>query len=300
MHPAPTHFAYGARIARQFGLKRAFTFWLAARREPEAMHAWRAFLQAQVTADARDGLMLRVLRPYMRQHFTPEQRRALLRDHYHCMATHFPTDPRLVAEPGLVVATLHGKGEAPCTLHLGGNTSKEGEMSFTFCDGAGNMLAKLAATIGADESGAPVLWIGGLQGAKPPLGRDEIVKATRELYGLRPKAAVMLVAQAVARMLGLTALRAPGNEGHISQRGFRRLRSKRKIYADYGQFWEEIGGTALAAEEYRIPVEPQVRDISEVKPHKRSEWKKRQALSEQLTSETLATLQALRLPAATE
>ena len=200
----------------------------------------------------------------------------------------------------LVVATLHGKGEAPCTLHLGGNTSKEGEMSFTFCDGAGNMLAKLAATIGADESGAPVLWIGGLQGAKPPLGRDEIVKATRELYGLRPKAAVMLVAQTVARMLGLTALRAPGNEGHISQRGFRRLRSKRKIYADYGQFWEEIGGTALAAEEYRIPVEPQVRDISEVKPHKRSEWKKRQALSEQLTRETLATLQALRLPAATE
>lgn len=296
MQQPMNHFAYAAHIARNFGIKRALTFWNAAQREPAAMHDWCAFLDQSVPANQRDALMLRCLRPYMRQHFTPEQRREILRVHTLAMAQHFVADPRLVAEPGLVVATLHGKGEAAYTLHIGGNTSKEGEMAFGIYDADGHYLAKMAASIGRDEEDAPVLWIGGLQGAKPPMGRDEVVKATKDLFGLRPKGAVMLAAQAFAREMGLTALRAPSNEGHISQRGFRTYRAKRKIYADYGQFWEEIGGTKLGEAEYHIPTEPQVRDLAEVKPHKRSEWKKRQAISEALAAEVGTVLTSLRNP----
>lgn len=294
MAKSTTYFAYGMHIARTLGIKRAITYWRAAQREPEAMRDWLAFLEQQIAAEYRDSMMMRVLRPYMRQHFTSEQRRQLLREHFAVMVQYFVPAARHGEEPGMVIATLVGKNEATYTLHLGINTSKEGELAFGIYDVSGHYLAKMAVTIGRDEANAPVLWIGGLQGAKPPMGRDEVVKATKDLFGLRPKGAVMLAAQTFASALGLTALRAPGNEAHISQQGLKRLRSKRKIYADYGQFWEELGGTKIADEEYTIPVIPQVRDVSEVKPHKRSEWKKRQAISEALVAGTLNALTSIR------
>ncbi|MES2984374.1 MAG: DUF535 family protein [Pseudomonadota bacterium] len=294
MQRTMTHFSHATQIARSFGLRRALTFWLAAARAPEMMHGWLTFLDQHMSAASRDGLVLRVLRPYMRQHFTAETKHAMLRSHYEAMAQHFVEPAAFAAVPGVLLATLGGKTEGMYTLHLGGNTSKEGELAFIMRDGAGHALAALAGTIGADEQGQPVLWIGGLQGAKPPIGRDEIVFATRDLFGLRPKGAVLLAAQTFCRELGLGALRAPGNEGHISQRGFRRLRSKRKIYADYGQFWDEVGGTMLRAGEYLLPIEPLVRDVSEVKRHKRSEWKKRQVVSEALTASVAAVLTEMK------
>lgn len=281
-------------IARRYGLSRAIALWHADRAEPQAMQEWRQFLRQHVTPEAYEGMLLRPLRPYMRQHFSTATRRELIQHHLTTMRTHFVPDPGLSAEPGLVVATIEGKQGARYTLTIGGNTSKEGEMSFDFYNEDRRFLAHMAASIGLNESGAPVLWIGGLQGAKPPLGRDEVVRATRDCYGLRPKGAVMLVAQTFAQTLGLTALYAPSNEGHISQRGLKKISKKRKIHADYAEFWEEIGGVSIMDEEYSIPVIPQVRDASEVKPNKRSEWKKRQALSEAMMEQVRTSLASLR------
>lgn len=295
MQAEMTHTGTMLQIARRFGMKRAFTFARAAYKDPQGMREWREFLTREVSPETRDAMMLRALRPYMRQSFMPVQRRAMLTFHWQQLRQRFVEDSSLFYdEPGKVVVTLTGKSGAVYTLYIGGNTSKEGEMSFSLYDPSGHYMAKMAASMGMDEAGQPALWIGGLQGAKPPLGRDEVVRATKDLYGLRPKGAVMLLAQGFAQYMGLMALRAPGNEGHISQRGFRRMRKKRMIYADYGQFWEEIGGEKIAPEEYRIPVIPQVRDIAEVKPHKRSEWKKRQAISEELMGQLRATLEQVK------
>lgn len=285
-------------IARRYGLSRAFALWVEGRVQPESMQAWRQFLRQSVPADAYGAMLLRPLRPYMRQNFSVEQRRRLIQDHLMTMQPYFAQSPQLKAEPGLIVATLEGKQGAHYHITLGGNTSKEGEMTIGFYDSEKRYLAKMEGSIGHNEAGEKVFWIGGLQGAKPPMGRDEVVKATRDCYGLRPKGAVMLVAQTLAQHLGLTALYGPGNEEHISQRGLKKISKKRKIHADYAEFWEEIGGAhqTQAGDEYVIPIIPQVRDISEVKQNKRSEWKKRQALSEAMVAQVWMTLGALRHP----
>ena len=285
---------YAPRVAQRFGASIAIAYVMTALRQSRLIRDWQMFVTTQLPPARQEGFMVRILRPYMRRHFTPLERSALLREHYAVMTQHFTMGEHWRAEPGMALVTLTGKNEAAYQVYLGGNTSKEGELSLGLYDGEQRYLAKMAVTIGRDEAGQPVLWIGGLQGAKPPMGRDAVVKATRDLFGLRPKGAVILAAQCLAQQLGLTALRAPGSEGHISQRGIRWLRAKRKIYADYGQFWEEIGGTRISDEEYRLPVTPQVRDVSEVKPHKRSEWKKRQALSEQLMTQMRAALMGLQ------
>lgn len=281
------------RIGRRFGLGRALTYWRAAIADAAGMQQWGEFLQAHLPPEERDGMRLRFLRPYMRQHFTPSTRRDLLRAHMAAFAPYAAADTALKTEPGVVAATLTGKSGAAYRLYIGGNTSKEGELSIGLYDANEKYLAKMAVTIGPDEAGKPVLWIGGLQGAKPPMGRDEVVAATRELYGLRPKGAVVIAAQIIAQHFGLTALRAPGNEGHISQRGLKRISKKRKIYADYGEFWLELGGAKIGEEEFTLPIVPHVRDISEVKQNKRSEWKKRQGLSEQLQADVRGMLQSL-------
>lgn len=282
------------RIGRKFGLGRAISYWRAAITDAAGMQDWAKFLAQHVAPELRDGLRVRVLRPYMRQHFSPAARRGLLRAHIAAFAPYHTATPALNAEPGMVASTLTGKNGEAYRLLIGINTSKEGELAIGLYDANDKYLAKMAVTIGPDEAGRPVLWIGGLQGAKPPMGRDEVVRATRDLYGLRPKGAVVIAAQMLAQHFGLTALRAPGNEGHISQRGLKRIRKKRKIYADYGEFWLELGATKIGEEEYVLSVTPQVRDISEVKQNKRSEWKKRQALSEQLQGDVRRVLQGFK------
>lgn len=296
MSTAANTASYTKRIARRYGVGRALTFWRAVRGEPEAMQHWVQFVTSHWPEAAIDGMLMRPLRPYMRQHFSSAERRDLLRNHYETMLQQFGANEQLRQSPGVMVTKLVGKNDAAYTVYVGASTSKEGEMAFVIYDDQMRYLAWLAAAIGRDEQEKPVLWIGALQGAKPPIGRDEVVKATRDLYGLRPKGAVLLAAQCFAQMLGLTAIRAPGNEGHISQRGLSFLKlNKRTIHADYGQFWEELGGTKLSGDEYTIPVVPQVRDVNEVKPNKRSEWKKRQSLSEQLATDMTATLSALKI-----
>lgn len=126
------------------------------------------------------------------------------------------------------------------------------------------------------------------------MGRDKVVRATPDLYGMRPKGAVMLAAQVFAQILGLEAIRAPGTDAHISRRMFAFLRLKKRIiHADYGQFWEELGGSTLGEGDYVVPTVPQVRDLAAVKPNKRAEWKKRHALNEQLVREMHAVLAAM-------
>jgi uncharacterized protein len=174
------------RIAKRYGVRRALSYWRESQRAAEAMAQWADVAATHVDADSHHAMLLRVLRPYMRQHLTSAQRRAMLLDHYTAMGNYFATPQALRAEPGIMVSTLMGKSGAAYQVYIGGNTSKEGELGFSFLDAQGHSLAKLTGSIGHDEAGEPVLWIGGLQGAKPPLGRDEIVKATRELFGLRP------------------------------------------------------------------------------------------------------------------
>jgi uncharacterized protein len=290
--------SFARRVMKRFGMQRAAQFLFACRRNRESMQQWLAFLNAElspiVPADSITALAVRVVRPYMRKHFTVKERVSLLTDHYMILMRYFSKDAlsgSLAQEPGMLIATLIGKSGISYRFYLGANRSKEGDISFAMYDEAGHALAKISATIGRDEYGNLLLWIGGLQGAKPPLGRDEIVRATRELYGLRPKAAVLIAAQVIAQNLSITALRAPSTEGHISQRIWGKISIKRRIHADYGGFWQEVGGVVCADAEYTLPITMPKRDVQQVKAHKRKEWLRRQTMSESLEKQIQELLQ---------
>ena len=200
--------------------------------------------------------------------------------------------PGILEESGPTIATLKGKSSKSYAMTLSRGTSKEGEISIAFIDINLNIsLATLRGVIGGTPE-APVFWIGGLQGAKPPAGRDEIVNATRDLNGLRPKYAVLQAACSLCAYLNIQTLIAPALNNHISQRGWRKFRNKRKITADYDDFWLTSGGIAQPNGDYLLANQLPVKSLEEVKSNKRPEWRRRQQHLNQLN---LDILEALRI-----
>ncbi len=130
------------------------------------------------------------------------------------------------------------------------------------------------------ETGKLSALIGGLQG---PGGadRDRVRDATRACHGLRPKAAVMEAVCVLSRMANVQVLTGVSKKTHIS------ATTSIQFCADYDGFWQEIGGIETDGR-FVLPLHPYHRDISEVPSHRRSAFRKRQALIadllEQITS----------------
>ena len=88
----------------------------------------------------------------------------------------------------------------------------------------------------ARVEGEPAVVVGGLQGPASAYKR-EIIDATRDLYGLRPKDAALLAARAFARALGFNVLHAVCDANHV----LGRLQDTAK-FSRYDDYWLERGG----------------------------------------------------------
>ena len=262
---------------------RACQFLLAALLHFPVWRRWRAVLEKELRdlpEAVRFALRPRPFRPYLRRRFGPAARVGIITRHYRQLLARRPQDyTEFLAYPGVTLARLPGKsGKAYC-VQMALNRSKEGEVDlFLWEEGTRAGLALLAGVLG-EEHGQLVFYVGGLRGVKPPLGKPEIVAATRDLHGLRPKAAVLQATRCVAQALGAGRLVLPGLRNHVSQLpGF----ESRVIHADYDGFWLECGATPRVDGDYDLPVQMPRRDPAEVKSSKRAEWLRRQALLDDL------------------
>lgn len=130
-------------------------------------------------------------------------------------------------------------------------------------------------TLGLGASG-DALWIGIVKSSIPgEPGRESFRHFTKAFEGLRPKYLHVMFAQSLARALGISEIFAPS---YIGQAVASSRRFKQRVHADYDGFWEECGGEKINQYLYHIPCERPPRDLSEYKPNKRSQAKKRQEL----------------------
>ena len=156
---------------------------------------------------------------------------------------------------------------------------KEGEFVIQLHDDQGRLYS-IAAAIVSGASG-PVLSIGCMQGpGQGENGSARIKAATKAMWGLRPKAAILLVAQNLAENFGLTGLVAVGNDHHI----YRSWRKRRAIHTDYDALWADLGGTPRADKDFDFPVVPPVRPITDFPSGKRADAQRRQTLREALAA----------------
>jgi uncharacterized protein len=146
-------------------------------------------------------------------------------------------------------------------------------------------------TLGFDQPG-DALWIGIVKSSIPgEPGRESFRHFTKAFEGLRPKYLHVMFVQSLARALGISEIFAPS---YIGQAVANSRRFKQRVHADYDGFWEECGGHKVNQYLYQIPCERQPRDLSEYKPNKRSQAKKRQDLETGLRHAMCQTFETLK------
>ena len=213
---------------------------------PVSSARWRRYIRALYRDVAAAPAPVRVLakpvRRYVHRAYSPRQRLALLFEHYRWLTALFSRDflARLCAEAPLSVVRLSGRRGGEYALFvIAANAvymQREGELAIVVAGQAtGRELCRLSLCF-ARVDGEPAIVVGGLQGPASVFKRD-VVTATRDLYGLRPKDAALLAVRALGRALGFNALHAISDANHVQ----RRLQDKAK-FSRYDEYWSERGG----------------------------------------------------------
>ncbi|OAT32356.1 VirK family virulence factor [Buttiauxella brennerae ATCC 51605] len=187
----------------------------------------------------------------------------------------------LMSPEQTVLLELSGKDgekiEINASTALG--AEREGE-STLWLNMNGVRLAALTFCVSGDK-----IFIGGLQGAHRSVPHETIKTATKACYGLFPKRLLMEVLWLLAAQQGIKGIFGVSNEGHVF-RGLRyRLSKGKHFHASYDEFWQSTGGEQYGKHLYRLPLSLPQKDLSEIASKKRSEYRKRYSLLEELQTQ---------------
>jgi uncharacterized protein VirK/YbjX len=234
------------RVQPQKPAKAFRAYFLRSLLAPVSSARWRRYIRALYRDVAAAPPPVRVLakpvRRYVHRAYSPRQRLALLFEHYRSLRALFSREflARLCAEAKLPVAALIGRRGGEYELFvIAANVvymQREGELAIVVANrSTGRELSRLSLCF-ARVDGEPAIVVGGLQGPAGIFKRD-VIDATRDLYGLRPKDAALLAARAMGRALGFKALHGICDANHV----MRRLQNTAK-FSRYDDYWAERGG----------------------------------------------------------
>ena len=122
------------------------------------------------------------------------------------------------------------------------------------------------------EKTGDAIWIGALQGT--PHGSDAIKRMTKAFFGYRPKNLIFYGLRNLARCLGISKIYGVTNAGYYAMN---HIRLDRKLKTYFGAFWEECEGKPCETDYrfYEMPVKEYRKDMSELKPSKRAQHRRR-------------------------
>lgn len=292
---------YAALVYRQTGsFLRGLRFWVRSHLRKEITERWLCFIEAspvlsQTPERVRGVLVDKIHRPFARCAFGPSERVDLLIKHYEVAARLFPagTLATLVLGERMELAKLEEEKTDTsyvftfCREML---SQHQGELTFLMTDeGSGIPLSRLVVNLTTDEQNRRTLLLNGLQGPGA-MYKSQIVRVTRNLSGLRPKRAILEIVYAFAVWAKAERIVAIAKANHVSQT---KEKWRRKIHADYDDFWQEFGATPLPNGDFEMPLSLPRREESDVAPKKRKVWLKRQELLASIYQQTAQALAAL-------
>ena len=158
------------------------------------------------------------------------------------------------------------------SLYFHAGQYKEGCLSLILTWGE-DIFYQIMFWFGADrEKTGDAIWIGALQGT--PHGSDSIKRMTKAFFGYRPKNLIFYGIRNLARCLGISKIYAVTNEGYYAMN---HIRIDRKLKTDFGAFWKECEGEPCEGDNrfYVMPVKESRKDMSELKPSKRAQHRRR-------------------------
>lgn len=220
-------------------------------------------------------LLEQATRAFFYKGATFTERAALIR--HHILALQQIGKPELLTK----IYTDHGKitlwqdtfQEEPLTLDLlfYPGQRKEGCLSLVLHWG-GVDFYQIMFWLGPDPAGGKTCaFVGALQGTS--LGNDAVKAMTKKYFGYRTKNLIFYGLRTLAKLWHCQEIYAVTNQGYYAMN---HVRMDRKLKTNFGDFWAECGGSPSGDRRfYRIPLEEVRRDLSELKPSKRANHRRR-------------------------
>jgi len=155
----------------------------------------------------------------------------------------------------------------------------------------GKIIYTLTCSLVELEIGA-ALKISKIQGSSLDSAKDLIKELTKASYGARPQTLLLEAAKNFAFVIGCKAIILVGNNNRVALNPLRR----RRISADYDGVWVEHGAMPLSNGDFQITKleDDYLNVLSEVASHKRSMYRNRYKLFEDINSQIKSAIQIFR------
>ena len=189
--------------------------------------------------------------------------------------------------------SLEGKEGTKFTLSVScaQKAEREGESTVWFCDVDDNVLA--SATFSIMRHGEDwALMVGGLQGPRRHVSHELIKNATRACYGLFPKRILVEFFGLLATHCGINRISGVSDNGHVFRALRYRFSKGRHFHASYDEFWASIDGVKHGTYLWDLPVQQERKSIESIASKKRSEYRRRFALLDEMEAQFSALFPA--------
>ena len=233
-------------------------------------------------------LPLKPLKPYLSLALDIEQRVRILQDSLLLFATRWEYFQQIINKENSIIAKLDLGQDGVAKICLELNYQKEGELSLVLRAANDQIAAMCSFAFERITTGDYVMRIGRIQGIKD---HDLLRRLEKLMHGLRPKSLMFFLAQELARALGVTKLFGVSNANQVYiNKVLIPIPGLRKLSFDYDAFWFEVGGVSNQDGWFRLPLTLGKRDIAQTKPAKRSMYKKRYAMLDDISKQVRLTV----------
>lgn len=229
-------------------------------------------------AKSTSKLLPKIYRPYQSLRLRSRDRIKVLISHYDFVFK-YGLGPLVLeaARSPAFIGSFEGKSGAVYEIRLSAASTleREGELILQLYSDQ-RPLFSIAFTF-YNDNGSWCVSVGCLQGPRGGDAQDRVRNATRDMFGLRPKALVVRLVREIGRTFGCKDLILVGNENRVLVRHIR----KGTLLADYDGFWREIGALHRMDGDYQLSCQYiRLSDPLDMPSHKRSEARKRIALTD--------------------
>lgn len=240
--------------------KRAVLFWMRFAANPVVTFQWWRFLAdfsaRETLPPPHDELLQKPLSKFLVNNVSQKKRLIFLTDNFTIAGRHFPRNVMagLWAGKTIDMGTVRGRsGDYRCTLALADRYGGRHEGAFSVRlvrnDDDAILWTATFTFLRRRESPHHTIVVGGMQG--PRAAKEQMVAVTRDLAGLRPKEATLMVLQGFIS-LNADHYLAVGHSRHPIR--YRRTRRQKMMVSDIDAFWRERSAEPEETFGFRVPV----------------------------------------------
>ncbi|MGO5130943.1 VirK/YbjX family protein [Mitsuokella jalaludinii] len=224
---------------------------------------------------------------------TFDERARLVEKHMEFLVTHLREDVVLslyTGHPYVLWESQDEMGHLRFELFYHPGQRKEGLMSIVLRLDEHD-LYQMMFWIAPTKAGEWALWIGAMQGPNMENAKDVVKKVTKRCHAYRTKNFILHATQEAAKALGLKQIYAVTNYGYYANNHIRR---DRKLKTSFSDFWKESGGRPCADQRfYELPMTEYRKTMEEIPTRKRSNYRKRYALLDEVDAAIAVNIQSL-------